>query len=187
MLGGWGQNWIWRSFWRSKRPKTQNRLKFHKISFLAFFCKKYWSQRYQNLYSSSHQYSLQMLFYKNVSISKKIKIENGHHHHHHNNNNFDSSMVWASPQTKKDCCLKIRNLNCTMKYICRNFFFTLNNWQTALKWYFCRSVERLHNIPYAALELDLVIARQICTALTAVCCTQVFFSVYFGGGPQSAA
>ncbi len=32
------------------------------------FCKKYWSQRCQNLHSSSHQYSLQMFFYKNVSI-----------------------------------------------------------------------------------------------------------------------
>ena len=39
------------------------------------FCKKYGSQRYQNLYSSSHPYSLQMFFSKNVSITKKSKLK----------------------------------------------------------------------------------------------------------------
>ncbi len=48
-----------------------------------------------------------MFFYKNVSISKKkIEIENCPNNNNNNNNsnntnnNFDSSMVWASPQTK---------------------------------------------------------------------------------------
>ena len=40
-----------------------------------------------------------MLFYKICSISKKIEIEN--RPNNNTNNNFDSSMVWASPQTKK--------------------------------------------------------------------------------------
>ncbi len=39
-----------------------------------------------------------MFFYKNVSISKKIEIEN--RPNNNNINNFDCSMVWASPQTK---------------------------------------------------------------------------------------
>ncbi len=38
-----------------------------------------------------------MLFYNNVFSSKKIKNEN-----RPNPSNFDSSMVWASPQTKKN-------------------------------------------------------------------------------------
>ncbi len=34
-----------------------------------------------------------------MSLTKKIKIEN-RPNNNNNNNNFDSSMVWASPQTK---------------------------------------------------------------------------------------
>ncbi len=37
-----------------------------------------------------------MLFYKICSIEKKNEVEN-----RHSNNNFDSSMVWASSQTKR--------------------------------------------------------------------------------------
>ena len=39
-----------------------------------------------------------MLFHKICSISKKIEIEN--RPNNNPNNNFDSSMVWALPQTK---------------------------------------------------------------------------------------
>ena len=35
------------------------------------FCQNYWSQDHQNLPSFSHQYYLQILFYKNFCISKK--------------------------------------------------------------------------------------------------------------------
>ncbi len=36
-----------------------------------------------------------------MSLSwKKFENESDHHHHHHNNN-FDSSVVWAPPQTKR--------------------------------------------------------------------------------------
>ncbi len=39
-----------------------------------------------------------MLFYEDVSIVQKIENESGHP-----NKNFDSSMVWASPQTNTRC------------------------------------------------------------------------------------
>ncbi len=46
-----------------------------------------------------------MFFNKNVSILKKIEIENRpNNNNNNNNNNFDSSMVWASPQTKNIAC-----------------------------------------------------------------------------------
>ncbi len=46
-----------------------------------------------------------MLCYEDVSISEKIENKNGLHHNN-TNKNFDSSMVWASPQTKRPCDLK---------------------------------------------------------------------------------
>ena len=54
-----------------------------------------YSARYQNLHSLLHQHSLQMFFYKNVIENRPNTATNT------NTNNFDSSMVWASPQTKK--------------------------------------------------------------------------------------
>ncbi len=83
------------------------------------------SNRCQNLHSISHQYYLKRLFHEDVSIVKK-KNENESFHNNtfntsygspfkaldwttsskqrNNNNNFDSSMVWASPQTEKRPC-----------------------------------------------------------------------------------
>ncbi len=57
-----------------------------------------------------------MFFNKNVSILKNIENENrpnqrrsppnvfGPNNNNNTNNNFDSSMVWASPQTKNIAC-----------------------------------------------------------------------------------
>ncbi len=73
-------------------------------SFLAFFWRKYWSQRAEILYGLSLYYCLQMLFYKDISILKKIENQSSppkKKKKKNNNNNIDCSMVWASPLTKR--------------------------------------------------------------------------------------
>ncbi len=58
--------------WWVKKSKNRKIAKNCNIVF-GFFWQKYWSQRAENLYGLSLHYCLQMLFYKDFSILKKIE------------------------------------------------------------------------------------------------------------------
>ncbi len=131
----------------------------------------YWSQRCQNLHSSSHPYALQMFFYKNVSISNKNqnwKSSQQHHHHqqhqqlwHFHGLGFGAKIVLEKTQQPVlqlyiFCCSANPEIFCSIKRL-SNFFLT--QFVFFLKKITCILTKKsISRFPRSPLSVDLTFA-----------------------------
>ncbi len=98
-------NWRWNTCGATgiiAEVKDDDELMMYRVYFANWVpCawQKYLSQRAKNLQSWSQHYYPTILFHKDIYLCRKKK-KNENHPIINNTNNYNSSMAWASPQTK---------------------------------------------------------------------------------------